>query len=313
MTPRRILVTGSAGFLGSAAVARLAARPEIESVIAVDVKPGEPPTAGVVTVQRDVADGIGDLLEAHAVDAVLHHAYVIRPSRDPATARDVNVTATKRLAEDAAAAGVARIVYPSSTTVYGAWPGAAPHREDESPRPVPGFAYSEHKVEAERALRTVESQDGPSVTILRSCVVAGRGARGFIFDSLSLPVLPVIAGHDPEMQFLHIDDYLDAALVALQAPTTGTYNIAGIGTVRVREMARIIGSRLLPVPGRVLRSMIGWSWRLRWQHRSPASGLQLITHPWLVSTDAIERELGWSPRWTSEEAICAWAGRHARG
>ena len=313
MTARRILVTGAAGFLGGSVVARLAARPEVEQVIAVDVDPAEPPIAGVVAVRRDVTEGVGDLLREHAVDAVLHHAYVIRPPRDPAAARDVNVRATERLAEEAAAAGVARIVYPSSTTVYGAWPGAGLHREDEAPRPIPGFVYSEHKVEAEQVLRAAESAGGASVSILRSCVVAGRGARGFIFDSLSLPVLPVVAGRDPEMQFLHIDDYVDAALVALHAPTSGTYNIAGIGTVRIREMAAIIGSRVLPVPGSVLRSTIAWSWRLRWQHRSPPSGLELITHPWLASTEAIERELGWRPQRTSEEAIRAWAAGRAKG
>ncbi len=311
MTARRVLVTGAAGFLGGSVVARLATSPEIEQVIAVDVNPVEPTIAGVVTVQRDVTDGIGDLLHMHAVDAVLHHAYVIRPPRDPAAARDVNVKATERLAEEATAAGVARIVYPSSTTVYGAWPGAAPHREDEAPRPISGFVYSEHKVAAEHALRAAGSEGGPSVTILRSCVVAGRGARGFIFDSLSLPVLPVVAGRDPEMQFLHVDDYVDAMLVSLHAPTSGTFNIAGVGIVRIREMARIIGSRVLPVPRPVLRSTIALSWRLRWQHRSPPSGLELITHPWLVSTEAIERELGWSPRWTSEEAIRAWAAGRA--
>lgn len=312
MTARRVLVTGAAGFLGGSVVARLATRPDVELVIAVDVTPMEPPISRVVTVQRDVAGGIGDVLDAHGVDAVLHHAYVIRPPRDPAAARAVNVEATQRLAEEAAAAGVARIVYPSSTTVYGAWPGAGPHREDEPPRPIPGFAYSEHKVEAERTLRAVGSEGGPSVTILRSCVVAGRGARGFIFDSLSLPVLPVVADRDPEMQFLHIDDYVDAVLVALHAPTSGTYNVAGIGTVRVREMARIIGSRILPVPAPILRSTIAWSWRLRLQQRSPPGGLDLITHPWLASTETIARELGWRPSRTSEEAIRAWAAGRAK-
>jgi nucleoside-diphosphate-sugar epimerase len=117
----------------------------------------------------------------------------------------------------------------------------------------------------------------------------------------------VVAGEDPEMQFLHIDDYCDAVEAALEARTAGTFNVAGRGTLRVREMTGMLGSRPVPVPRTVLRSVIHWTWRLRLQNRSTEAGLDLITHPWLVSTAAARKGLGWEARHTSREAIAAWA------
>jgi UDP-glucose 4-epimerase len=302
-------VTGAAGFLGSAAVRRLATRPEVELVIATDLAPEScSEDAQIRWVAHDLLRPAADLLDRHPVDAIVHHAYVVRTPRDEAAARRVNVDATRELTAAARAAGVRRIVYPSSTTVYGAWPDAPPHTEDEIPRPVPGFTYSEHKVDAERLLLEASASGGPETVILRSCVVTGPGTNSFILSSLSLPILPIPRGADPEMQFLHLDDYLAAMEAALVAPASGTYNIAGGQPVPVRTLARALGNRSLSVPDALLRPIVDLSWRLRLQSRSAGNGLAFITHPWVASTAKIERDLGWRPRSTSLEAIRAWAG-----
>jgi UDP-glucose 4-epimerase len=302
----RVLVTGAAGFLGRATVARLASDPGVEAVVALDVadRPARD-DAGIRWVHHDVCDPVDRLLEEHRIDAVVHGAYVVRPTRRAETARQVNVDATARLVSAAAAAGVGRIVYPSSTTIYGAWPQSGFHTEDEDPRPLPGFAYSEHKVEAERILL-----DGdPTVVVLRACVVVGPGAVNFILSSLRLPILPYPAGADPAMQFLHVDDYTAAVGLALRAERSGLFNIAGGGTVRLSELTGALGTRAVPIPEPLLRRLIDLTWRLRLQSRSPANGLALIRHPWLASTARIERELGWLPAFSSSEAILCWAQR----
>jgi UDP-glucose 4-epimerase len=120
-------------------------------------------------------------------------------------------------------------------------------------------------------------------------------------------ILPTAAGHDPPMQFLDVEDYLGAVDAALAAGAPGTFNIAGEGTIRVSEMAGLLGTRLLRIPERMLRSVIDWSWTLRLQRRSPAVGLDLIVHPWLASIGAAAGGLGWRPTRSSRDAVAGWA------
>jgi UDP-glucose 4-epimerase len=196
-------------------------------------------------------------------------------------------------------------VYPSSTTVYGAWPGSGFHSEDEPPKPLPGFTYSEHKVAAERVLLSGPAR--PTVIVLRGCVVVGGGAESFILSSLGLPLIPLPSGADPPMQFLHIDDYVTAVEAAAAARRGGIFNVAGTGTIRLQELIEALGSRSIGIPELLLRRLIDVSWRLRLQSRSPAAGLALVRHPWLASIEKIRSRLGWEPRRSSEEAIGAWA------
>ena len=305
--PRRVFVTGAAGFLGRAITAVLDAHPEVESVIGLDRVGSSPGLEKVRWVRRDIRDPLDEVLQEHEPEAIVHCAYLLRPSRDQSAAHSINVAATERLVAAARSAGVARIVYPSSTTVYGAWPGSTYHREDEAPRPVLGYDYSVQKVAAERALVAGSERGGPVTVILRACVVMGARAANFVADSLGRRALPVPAGADPEMQFLHIDDCVRAVEIALAAPGSGTYNIAGGGTVRFREMARTAGARIIPVPEGLLRGVVDVSWRLRLQNRSPGVGVTFITHPWLASVEKIQRDLAWAPQHTSLQAVQAWA------
>ena len=110
------------------------------------------------------------------------------------------------------------------------------------------------------------------------------------------------------MQFLHVDDYATAVAAALEAPAGGVYNVAGSGTIPLRTLAAVLGTRPVVVSESVLRPVVEWSWRLRLQQRSPAPGLAFITHPWLASIGRIADHLGWHPVRSSREAVAAWAG-----
>lgn len=309
--PRRIAITGAAGFLGSATLERLTAMPGTELVVGIDIlpTPGPPGETGrFVSVVRDVTGPLEDILRDYEVDAVVHLAFVLRPPRDERVARLINVDATATLLDACAAAGVGRFVYLSSTTVYGAHASyTRPYVETDSPAPVAGFTYSEHKVEAEALIeRFTEAHPEVAASVLRGCVIMAPGADNFIADSLSMRLLPAAAGSDPEMQFLHIDDYASAVEAVLVKRAVGVFNIAGSGTVRWRDMVRMAGGRVVPVPAGLLRKVIDVTWGLRLQNRSPSSGLAFITYPWLASTAKIESELGWKARHSSRDALEAW-------
>lgn len=306
---RRIAVTGAAGFLGRALVDRLSARPEVECVLAIDVrsnpKLGTPPL-NVKWAVGDVREPLDDLFKAHGIDAVAHLAYLLRPSHDRARVHAINTGGTENVASACEAAKVRAIVYPSSTTVYGAHASyKRPYLETDPVNPVEGFQYSEDKVEAEKILLGFADRTGARVAILRAPPVMGPSADNFIVRSLTRRLLPSPWGTNVQLQFLHIDDLLHALVLALTTSVRGVYNVSGQGSVRWKDMVRVFGNRVVPVPAPVLKSVVGLTWALRLQSDSPACGVEFIRYQWLADTSKADRELGWRPRYSSEQALLA--------
>ena len=309
---RRVLITGSAGFLGEATLDQLTAGDSSPLAVCVDTRPTSGPageTRRFISVVRDVTEPLDDILVDNEIDTVVHLAFLLQSQRDPAQARRVNVEATEQLLRSCAKANISQFIYLSSSTVYGAHPdNTRPFTEDDPVNPVKGFTYSEHKVEAEQmVLRFGEENPDCAVSIMRGCVVMGPGTRNFITDSLGLRFLPVPAGFDPEMQFLHIDDYKTAVQAVFTQRSRGIFNIAGSGTISWRGLVRMSGATSLPAPVSVLRAATDLTWKIGLQNRANSAGLAFIQYPWTVSIDKMESELGWAPKRTSEDAVRAWA------
>ena len=310
--PARIAVTGSAGYLGSATVAALCSRPEVELVAGIDIAPTElrpRQTRRLISITHDIRTSLLDVLRDLDIEAVIHLAFLLRPARDESLAADININATGRLLEDCEAAGVGQFVYLSSTTVYGAGPERnRPAVEEDPVNPVRGFQYSEHKAAAERLILD-HSRRNPNMRacILRGCVTMAAGAENFITQAFARRVLPVPAGANPEMQFLHLDDYTAIVETALTKRANGIFNIAGNGTLRWRDLVRTAGAMALPLPAPILKGLTGLTWRLGLQNYSKPAGLNFIQYPWLASTEKVRSELGWQPTHSSRDAFTDWA------
>jgi len=90
-------------------------------VLATDiVHPRSPLPAKALFVHQDVAVPFGELFSQYGIDTVVHLAYVMKPDRDHKAARRVNVGGTKNVLAACSDSGVSRLVYLSSTSVYGA-------------------------------------------------------------------------------------------------------------------------------------------------------------------------------------------------
>lgn len=309
---QRILITGAAGFLGEATIDMCTRLATTRVAAALDVVPPQGPkgeTRRFISVVRDVREPLDDLFESYRFDAVIHLAFIMRPPKDEVEARKVNVDATRSLLDSCEKFGVKQFIYLSSATVYGAHETySKPYTEEDEVNPVEGFTYSEHKVDAERLVQEfAERNSEAAVAIMRGCVVMAPGADNFIADSLGMRLLPAPAGADPDMQFLHIDDYASAVELALTKRAKGVFNIAGSGTVKWREMIKIAGGSVIPAPSPVLKGLTDVAWKLGLQDRSPAAGINFIQYPWLVSTEKIQREFGWNPRHSSLQALESWA------
>ncbi|MFN3973691.1 MAG: NAD-dependent epimerase/dehydratase family protein [Dehalococcoidia bacterium] len=313
--PARIAVTGAAGYIGKSLVAALAQEPWVETILAVDARPAPPLPPKVVPLQHDVANALPWVLEGAlrslGIQAIVPLAFQLRPGRNRQAVRQINVGGLEATLRACATAGVWRVLYLSSSTVYGAHPSnPVPLTEDAPLRPNRGFQYAEDKVEAEGVLARW-GQDYPqaSITILRGCPVMGPGANNFVARALTKPILPGCAGHDPPMQFLHMDDQVSILVHLLKEPVPGTFNLAGQGTIPWSGLARLAGRPLVWLPCSALTALTEASWRLHLQSDSSAVGLAFIRWPFVVSTHRLEESTGWKPRYTSQQALASFLGR----
>jgi UDP-glucose 4-epimerase len=312
-TPTRVAVTGAAGYVGTRLIHRLEGERRVEHILAIDVRPPSVPYGpGVVYLQHDVATSFDHPFLEHRIDTVVHLAYALRPSRRKAAIRRVNVGGTDNLLRASAADGVRKIVYLSSTSVYGAHPDNPPMLTEASPpRPVQGFQYSEDKAQAESLVRQY-AQRTPELraTILRCCPVVGPSADNFISRAFLKPFLVAVRGYDPPMQLIHEDDLADVLALCVLDEVSGVYNLAGEGVVHWSEMARMLGRKLVALPAPFLYWVMEAAWRLGLQSDSPSSGLDFIRYRWTASTDKIQRELGVTFRYSSRDAWEAFARQH---
>lgn len=331
----RVAVTGAAGYIGGRLIRRLETDETVVSVLALDVveRPEVAARSDKTRFSRlDVAQPFPDLFRENGINSVVHLAYVLAPPRDRESTRraalnaparsyyrasgagadaawKVNVGGAMNVMEACANAEVRHVLYLSSASVYGAHPdNPAFMTEDRRPNPNLGFPYSEDKIVAESFMSGISNRDSSiPAAIFRACPVVGPNADNFIAAAFRKPILPMMGGFDPEMQFIHEDDLINAMVRCLKTRIDGVYNLAADGAIRWSRMAEMMGRRTLRLPPFAWRALTAAGWRLRLQSVSPPAGLDFITYPWTVNANKIKRALGIEFRYASCEAWRAYA------
>ena len=303
--PRRIAVTGASGYIGSMLIHRLEESEAVGTILALDVRePGAPFGNGVSFVRQDVSQPFPELFAEHEVDTVVHLAYVLRQGRDREANRRVNVEGTRHTLEACRRAGVRRVVYLSSTSVYGAHADNPEALSEDMPaRPVAGFQYSEDKLRSEKLITGfAEDSAGVTACILRCCPVMGANADNFIARAFDKPFLVAVSGANPPMQLIHEEDLARCLTLVVLGDAEGLYNLSGSGVINWADMASARSRRVLSMPAWLLYPATQMTWALRVQSDSPALGLDMVRHRWIADTGKIEREMGFRPRFSAREA-----------
>ena len=230
-----LLVTGGAGFIGSHLAERLLASGR--DVVIVDNFDDFYPRGvkernlEAVRSAGDVALEEGDIRDAaflrrvfrdHQVEAVIHLAAMtgVRPSlAEPLLYEDVNVGGTLAVLEAMRAAGVAKMVFGSSSSVYGNY-HEVPFRETAKlDRPVSPYAAT--KKAAELFCSTYHHLHGMDITCLRLFTVFGARQRPdlaihkFARMILNGETIPVFGDGTSERDYTHVSDIVDGIVRAL--------------------------------------------------------------------------------------------------
>ncbi len=260
---------------------------------------GEAAVAEVVPGQPLALAGVGCLV-----------SLAVGPCPEPEPAGAASRLAALREALAAAdAAGVNRVVHLSSAVVYGAAAdNDVPLTEDAPVRPDPSFAWAAELAEAERLV--AEWRDGHAdraAAVLRPALVVAPSDGGFLPRALGGLSGPRPAGETRPVQFVHVEDVATAVVLCATAvdPVDGLLNVAPEGWIRDDEAAALAGTLLPPpkVPPRLLAPARHLLWAVG-VGVTPPEADSYATHPWVVAADRL-RALGWSPAYTTEEALVA--------
>lgn len=255
----RVLVTGSSGYLGSVLAPRVrAAGYEVlglDSRLFADRRFG-PPAEEVPEHVVDVRDV--RLEHLSGCDAVLHLAALSNDplsNLDPELTYDINYRASIRLARLAKEAGVARFVFSSSCSLYGA---AGDEFLSEQAEFHPVTAYGHSKVLAEREIAAL-ADERFSPTFLRNATAYGDSPRlrldlvlnDFVASAVSGGVILIKSDGTPWRPVVHVEDICSAFLAVLAAPREAIHNQAfNVGRTeenyRVSQLAEIVAG---VVPG----------------------------------------------------------------
>ena len=314
----RVLVTGAAGFIGSHLSERLVARGD--EVVGLDnfdpFYPRAVKERNLATLAASPRFSLveGDLrrpadleraFDESRPDCVVHLAALagVRPSlADPARYADVNVLGTVRVTEAARARGVRRIVFASSSSVYGL--DSEPPFKESDPCVRPVSPYASTKRAGELGLFTSHHLYGLDVTCLRFFTVYGPRQRPDLaihkFARLILAGKPIELFGDggTSRDYTWVDDIIDGVVASIDeqgrgAPAFRIYNLGGSRTTTLLRLVELLSDALGKKPV------------VEWQPEQPGDMKRTLADVSLAG-----RALGYAARVPIEEGIArfaAWA------
>lgn len=304
------LVTGAAGFVGSAVVRALLARGEAVRVMV------RTPNANLLGLDAEVATG--DMRDPVAVAAAMagvtslyHVAADYRLwARDPSEIERTNVEGTRTVMQAALHAGVARIVYTSSVATLALRGDGAPVDETAPLDAANAIgAYKRSKVAAERLVEAmVRDHSLPAVIVNPSTPIGPRDIRptptGRIIVEAAMGRMPAFV--DTGLNLVHVDDVAAGQLLAHDLGRVGERYILGGQDASLQAMLGAIAARTgrkpptLSLPRGPLFPLAwaaeAWAQVTGKEPMLTADGLRLAKYRMYFSSTKAERELGYAAR-----------------
>ena len=202
---KRVLITGEYGFIGTSLAAYLAGFLDRYETERIPLRSRAPET-----------------FDFHGADAVIHVAAIVH-QKDTERLQPlydaVNRDLTLALAEKAKREGVGQFVFFSSIGIYGMETGVI----DETTQPNPKTRYDRSKLEAEQRIAQLADETF-SVTILRSPVVFGPGAKGNPARLRQLAkALPVCPDFENRRSMVSIETLCGTVKALIDAPRSGIF------------------------------------------------------------------------------------------
>lgn len=307
---KTILITGGAGFLGYHLTKRLLANGYKIKIIDIDDSNRQDYPKEVFFQKGDIRDF--DLLDktSEGIDFIIHAAAALPlwPKKDIFS---TNVDGTRNVLEVARKRGIKKVIFISSTAVYGL-PKKHPIEEND---PLIGVGpYGESKILAEKICLEYR-QTGMSVPIIRPKTFIGPERLGvfqILFDWIeSGKKIPVIGSGKNRYQLLDVDDLIDAIILIMEKDERLVNDTFNVGAKKFETVEKDVGalcqfaksgSKVMSTPAWLVKAVLKLFETLK---LSPL-------YKWIygtadkdsfVSIEKIEKKLGWQPKYSNAQSL----------
>jgi 2-alkyl-3-oxoalkanoate reductase len=309
----KVLVTGGNGFLGSHVVNAL--RDAGETVRVLDYSS----RGGRSDVERLTADLVtsGNLEAAFdGVDVVVHLAASLRGRTDEIIRNTVD--GSRRLLEAMARTSTRRIVLASSLSVYD-WSklGASISEDDEilDPSTMRAYdGYAQAKTLQEQLTREFARRNGWTLTVLRPAALWGPGVWGDFLIGRRFGMAQTVVAPSKPIRLVYVENAVDAFVLATRRTGGGELILNVIDDPQITSwryagiVQRRVGGVRVPLPytlglltARLASLLMCGSRRLPYflQPRR----FEALHKPVACSSRRLREALGWTPRYTFDEAL----------
>lgn len=306
---RSVALTGVRTFLGRSLLKLLEEDDHVRRLVVIDRDSPSHASAkarsyAVDRAQPSAPARIAEILAAENVDTFFHLGFLESPTRNVSWAHELESVGTLHVLNACRERPVRKLVLGSSTALYG------PHFDNPNflaeTHPLRGLAdvaFLSDKIDAERQVEAyARDHRDASVSVLRFAPLLGPTVDNYVTRWLTSGVVPTLLGYDPLIQFVHEVDALAALKLTLERDVSGVFNIVGDGVLPMSMVLKLLGQRSLPVPHfvaeRVLELMV-----MAGLADVPAPMLRFLRFLCVADGDKAKRELGFSPGYTSREAV----------
>ena len=261
----KILVTGGSGFIATPLVQHLLEKGYKVKIL--DLKEPRIKDKNLEFVKKSILDKITE--DIKGCDAVFHFAALLgvdNSDKRPLDTMKINLEGSVNVFKSAIKAGVKRMIYSSSSEVYGE-PRELPIKEDSVKGPVSTYGVS--KLAAEIYAKAFNQEFGIDVRIVRFFNVYGPGQESnwvvpiFINKALRNEPIKVFGNGNQTRCFTYVEDIADGVLKVFEKGKSGeAYNIGNNQPTTILELANLV-KELTKSKSEIIKAGFGKETRLK--------------------------------------------------